>query len=155
MANIVDILRKYIRPYNYYILIIILCIIFSYFGYIVFNKYVNNEPFDVANDPTMQRGKEAIIYFFHANWCPHCKKAMPEWNSFASMNDGKTVNGYKITCVNIDCSDENDAKSSQFISKFNIDSYPTVKLVKDDKTIDFDSRISNTSLNSFIDTMLE
>ena len=154
MANIVDVIRKYIRPYYYYILVIILAILFVYVGRYVLNKYVGSENFDVANDPTMSRESGVVVYFFRADWCPHCKKAKPEWNSFASTNDGKVVNGYKVTCIDVDCTDENYAKSNGYINKFGIDSYPTVKLVKDDKTIDFESRITTTSLNSFLDTML-
>jgi len=69
-------------------------------------------------------------------------------------NDGKLVNGYKVTCADIDCTNEDDAKSTEYINKFAIDSYPTIKMVKDGKTIDFESRITTSSLNSFLDTML-
>jgi thiol-disulfide isomerase/thioredoxin len=155
MANIVEVIRKYVRPYYYHVLVLVLVLLFVYVGRYVFNKYMSSENFDVANDPTMSRENGVVVYFFHADWCPHCKKAKPEWDGFKSTNDGKVVNGYKVSCMDIDCTDENDAKSNQYINKFGIDSYPTIKLVKDDKTIDFESRITTTSLNSFLDTMLD
>jgi thiol-disulfide isomerase/thioredoxin len=154
MANIVEVIRRYTRPYYYHILVVIIAILFIYIGRHVFNKYMTSENFDVANDPTMTREQGVNVYFFHADWCPHCVKATPEWESFKQTNDGKSVNGYKVACIDIDCTDENDAKSNEYINKFGVDSYPTIKLVKDDKTIDFESRITTTSLTSFLDTML-
>lgn len=155
MANIIDVVKKYIRPYNNYILVFILLIIFILAARYVYNQYVNkSENFDVANDTMDERTPGAVIYFFHADWCPHCKKAQPEWNSFMQANDGKLVNGYKVTCADINCTDEEDSATTEYINKFGIDSYPTIKMVKDGKTIDFESRITTSSLNSFLDTML-
>lgn len=153
MSNIVDVLRKYIRPYYYHIIVILLVLIFVYVGIYVYKRNTN-ENFDVANDPTMKRENEVVIYFFHADWCPHCKKAKPEWDSFYSTTDGKEVNGYKVSCKDVNCTDEDDATANMYINKFGVDSYPTIKMIKDGNTIDFESRITNSSLNSFLETML-
>ena len=92
--------------------------------------------------------------FFHADWCPHCKKAQPEWNTFKSQYDGTTVNGYVIKCVDINCTNEKDSSVTASINEYKIESYPTVKMLKDNQVIEFDSKITNTSLNSFVETML-
>ena len=97
---------------------------------------------------------EATILFFHADWCPHCKKAQPEWNTFKSQYDGTTVNGYVIKCVDINCTNEKDSSVTASINEYKIESYPTVKMLKDNQVIEFDSKITNTSLNSFVETML-
>ena len=94
------------------------------------------------------------VTLYYADWCPHCKKAEPEWESFKQSTDGKSINGYKVSCVNINCTNEDDSKTSEYINKFNIDSYPTIKMVKDGKTIDFESRITTSSLDSFLNSML-
>jgi thiol-disulfide isomerase/thioredoxin len=155
MANVVEVLRKYIRPYYQYMLILILIIVFVFVGQYVYNRMSNkNESFDVANDISDGREQGAVIYFFHADWCPHCKKAQPEWESFKQSTDGKNIDGYKISCVDVNCTNEDDAKTTEYINKFNIDSYPTVKLIKDGNTIDFESRITTSSLDSFLSTML-
>jgi thiol-disulfide isomerase/thioredoxin len=154
MANVVEVLRKYIRPYYKHILILILVIVFLLVGQYVYKRSTKSENFDVANDISESRQPGAVIYFFHADWCPHCKKAQPEWESFKQSTDGKMINGYKVSCVNINCTNEDDSKSNEYINKFNIDSYPTVKMVKDGKTIDFESRITTSSLDSFLNSML-
>ena len=154
MVQFTTVLKRYLAPYYYPILIIVLFIIFFLVGYFVYNRHTKTETFDVSNDN--QRGNEVgvVIYFFHADWCPHCKKALPEWNGFSQANDGKDINGYKIHCVDINCTNEDDSKVTEYVNKFNIESYPTVKMIKDGKTIEFDSRITTTSLNGFLDTML-
>jgi len=156
MAGIVDVIRKYTRPFYYYVLGIILVVIFILAAYYVYNQFYPSENFDVANTGEgRDREEGVVVYFFNADWCPHCTKAKPEWNSFAQTNDGKVVNGYKVSCIDINCTDEEDAKTAEYINKFGIEGYPSVKMVKGGKTIEFDSRISTSSLNSFLTTMLE
>mgnify|MGYP000589437578 FL=1 len=40
------------------------------------------------------------------------------------------------------------------INKYEIESYPTVKMVKDKNTIEFDSKISASTLEHFVNSML-
>lgn len=152
--NIIDVLKRYLAPYSRAILIVMLLILFTivaYYGYTAYAKSQNNRFKDVANEN--RRKKEAVVLFFHADWCPHCKKAEPEWATFCSQNDGKEINGYVIKCVDINCTEES-ADVTKTINEYGITSYPTVKLVKDDQTIEFDSKITNTSLNAFVNTVL-
>jgi thioredoxin-like negative regulator of GroEL len=67
--------------------------------------------------------------------------------------DGKEKHGHEIQCVDVNCTKETpDIKD--LLTEYNIESYPTVKMVKDGKTIEFDSKIKETTLEKFIDTML-
>ena len=156
MASITDILRKYIRPYYYYIIFTVVFIIFLVVGIYWYKRQksqTQNRFKDVANQN--RRNQQSNIYFFFADWCPHCKRAKPEWDAFKSQYNGTQVNGYQINCVEVDCS--SDSPSSEVkasMNKFNVTSFPTVKLVKDDTTIDFESKITRTSLASFVNTML-
>jgi thiol-disulfide isomerase/thioredoxin len=154
MANLIDVVTKLIRPYYYRIITVVLIILFIVVGYYGYNTIVNKEKNkfkDVANEN--RRNKEAPVYFFHVDWCPHCKKALPEWKKFASTYDGKEINGYLIKCYDVDCTNET-SDVTVFINKYKIESYPTVKLIRDDNTIDFDSRITSSSLDQFVNTML-
>ena len=154
MANIIDVFRKFISPYSYFILIFVVFVIFAYAGYYAYNTFYlkksGNKFSDVAN--ANRRQKEVMIYFFHVDWCPHCKNALPEWNAFKSQYDEKEVNGYVLKCVDTDCTSET-GEVTRVIKTYNIDSYPTVKMVKDGKTIDFDSKITKTSLEKFATVM--
>jgi thiol-disulfide isomerase/thioredoxin len=48
-----------------------------------------------------RRIQTAVIYFFHADWCPHCKKALPIWQEFVSKYDQTNVNGLIINCIRV------------------------------------------------------
>jgi thiol-disulfide isomerase/thioredoxin len=101
-----------------------------------------------------QRPEEVQVYFFYADWCPHCTKAKPEWNTFKSEFDGKEMNGNKLQAIEVDCT-ETTAQNSPLIQKFNVDSFPTVKMMKSNKQIDFDSKVTSSSLTQFINSMLQ
>jgi hypothetical protein len=154
MANFIEVLRKYISPYYYFIVTFVIFVIFLTVGIIWYYRQNNKKDDrfkDVANINT--RNKEAVVYFFHVDWCPHCKTAQPEWNAFKSQYDGTEINGYVIKCTDIDCTEES-SNVKYLMNQYKIESYPTVKLVLDDKTIDFDSKITRTTLTSFVNTML-
>ena len=156
MANIVDVIYNYFKNYYYYLLIFIVIIIFLSVGFVWYNNYKKqlNNPFkDVAN--ANDRNLEVKIYFFHADWCPHCKKAQPEWNAFTTQYDGTEVNGYKIICIDVDCTSDPPSEESKSLMKtYSVSSFPTVKLLHNDTIIDFDSKIKTTTLETFINTML-
>jgi thiol-disulfide isomerase/thioredoxin len=155
MPGIVEVVGNLVRPYYYYILVITLLAIFGVISYYVYNNYytnsIDNKFADVAN--ANRRTKEAEVMFFHVDWCPHCKKALPEWNNFKKQYNDKEINGYIIKCIDIDCTNDTSDTVS-LMNKFNIESYPTVKLSKDNNVIDFDSKITSNTLEIFVNTML-
>ena len=84
---------------------------------------VNDENFD---DVVLNSDKTSFVKFY-AEWCTHCKKMIPEWeklaDSFADVEDVQVV--------------EIDADQSRAIGKrYNIASYPTLKLFRADALSD-------------------
>jgi len=162
MSKLVNAFLNYIRPITKYAWVFLIIIIFIILLIILFKRYAvpaisKSKYKDVANSD--QRGLNADIYFFHADWCPHCKKAAPEWAKFQEEYNGKSVNGYVIVTHDVDCTsdslDTQNQDTANMIKNFNIQGYPTIKLKTDDgKTIDFDSKITSSSLEVFINTVL-
>lgn len=156
MANIVEVVQKYVRPYYKYILIVTVLVIFIIIGALYIqnrNKQEKKSKYnDVANDG--RRNKEATLMFFYADWCPHCKSAKPEWDNFDAQNDDRAINGYKVNCVKVNCTKEDDTEVKNKMDKYNIESFPTVKMLKDNQIIEFDSKITSTALESFVNIML-
>jgi len=160
MSSLVNAIVNRIKPYFKYVLLFVILVIFMYAGYYGYKKWgapkVDSNKFrDVANADRRSSGVD--VYFFHVDWCPHCKKAEPEWKKFADEYDGKTVNGNKISCHSIDCTDDgkNDPTIAEIIQKNNIQSYPTLKLAKDNgEIIEFDSKITKDSLETFVNSVL-
>ena len=171
MSNVIDAILNALQPYYMKILIVFVLIVFSVAGYYGYQKYAvpaltKDITKDIAN--AVRPGNSADLYFFHADWCPHCRKAKPLWDAATGMepnNDSsvKMVNGVTVRCHDIDCTNPDDDKktlynnmtAAEYIAKYNIVGYPTVKLILGDGTIvEFDSKIDQDSLSNFLDTVL-
>ena len=96
---------------------------------------------------TESEGKPVEIILFSVDWCPHCKVARPEWNKVAEST--KSINGRKIIFTDINCTDETPEVTS-VIKQYNIEGYPTIKLIKDGKVIDFDAKPTEQHLKEFL-----
>lgn len=159
MAKLVEYLSFKLKPYSYYILILsivivfILATIYTYYNYNTPKEIAHKKFDDVANKGN--RGRDIEILMFHVNWCPHCKKALPDWVSFCNYYDQREINGYTIHCKKegTNCTEEKEPEISTIISKYNIKSYPTVILIKEDKRYDFDAKLTRDSLEQFIQSV--
>ena len=83
-----------------------------------------------------------VVNFFYTVWCPYSKKAEPHFDKLMKKYNGtgELVNGYEIKCVKINGEseatlqkqfEETYLKNSK--GKQEIDGYPTIYLVKNDK----------------------
>ena len=157
MANILTLLyNRFFSKYTSIIFIVFLVILFSYIGYNGYKKYYKNKAdvkdfSDVANANT--RKKEAQVLFFFADWCPHCKKAKPEWEQFKEEYDGKTINGYVVIFEEYNCTDEN-SDIEDLINKYKIEGYPTIKLIKDNQVVEYDAKPTKATMEQFLTTVL-
>lgn len=80
---------------------------------------------------------------------------MPEWNQFKDEYNGKLINGYKVSCVDIDCSDDDDQRIKDMLTQKKIDSFPTVKATIEGRngkemTISFESKTTKKNLEKFL-----
>lgn len=154
MSNILSLLyNRLFSRYSRIIFIVLLVILFSYMGYNGYKKFYK-EPAkvkdfsDVANTNT--RKKEAQVMFFFADWCPHCKKAKPEWEQFKEEYDGKVVNEHTISCQSVDCTDDKDQKTAILIKRHNIESYPTIIMLVGENKIDYDAKVTKSGLEQLV-----
>ena len=162
MSKLVNAFLNYIRPITKYAWVFFIIVVFLAVAFYAYKKYASpaiskSKYKDVAN--AEQRGLNADVYFFHVDWCPHCKKAAPEWTSFQNEYNGKMINGYTIITHDVDCTedrmDSSDQNIADMITRFNIQGYPTIKLTTDDgKTVDFESKITKSSLETFVNNVL-
>jgi thiol-disulfide isomerase/thioredoxin len=88
-------------------------------------------------------------------WCPHCKKADPEWATFSKQFNDKVIKGYTIKCIDNDCTNDEDDSVADLLKRYNIDSFPTVKMEKDGNMIDFDAKITSSALGKFVDSVVQ
>ena len=154
MSNILNLIyTNYLSKYTRIILIVALAIIFLYVGYNVyktsFKKSDQEKEFsDVAN--ANKRKRDAQVLFFFADWCPHCRKAKPEWEQFKEEYDGKVINEHLINCLSVDCTDEKNQTTAALIKKHNIESYPTIIMLVGDNKIDYEAKVTKSGLEQLV-----
>jgi thiol-disulfide isomerase/thioredoxin len=142
-----------------YIAIAVILIIISVGVYYQFVKPALN-PSYTANREKMPEGsgvdgssKNVELLFFYVDWCPHCKTAKPDWEELKSEYENKTINGYHVKFTEINCTEES-TEIVDLINKYNIEGYPTVKLLKDGQIIEYDAKPSKDTLTQFLNSVL-
>lgn len=119
----------------------------SYFGR-KSSEYEENV--DLSNDVN---GRTAILYFFYATWCPHSRSALPEWDKIVDKYTNKNINGYLLQLIPVDSTNET-AENAELMNNFNVDGFPTLKLVKDDAIIEFNAKANFDNIDKFLTSVL-
>jgi len=78
---------------------------------------------------------ECIIRMFYVNWCGHCNKLKPDFQTFMQEHNNTTVNDKKVKVEMIDC--EENEQNSELASQFNVKGYPTIIAVVNGKPQEF------------------
>ena len=130
------------------ILFIILAVLY-YFYYIAPSKNAKYH----ANQGSNPATNNAELLFFFADWCPHCKTAKPIWESIREQYQNKTINGYHVIFTEVNCTTES-AETEQMMNKYNIEGFPTIKLLKDGQIVEFDAKPTRETLIEFLNTVL-
>jgi thiol-disulfide isomerase/thioredoxin len=116
----------------------------------ILEKFTGNSENDIS---VASSNKNAELILFAVDWCPHCKTAKPEWENLKASQDGNQINGYTVVFTEYNCTKESD-QINQLVSKYKIEGYPTIKLLKDGQIIDFDAKPTEGTLNEFLNTVL-
>lgn len=158
MTAFIQTLFLLMKPYRTTIFAIIAAIVVAFvLYYAYYNVYIPAQKKaqlkDIANSGATT--KTLVIYMFHVDWCPHCKKALPEWTMFKDEYNGKQVNGFIVECQDIDCTDKNNTSVSQLLDKYKVEQYPTIKGVVPvaggkDLEVEYDAKVTKTNLEQFV-----
>jgi len=159
MANVVNLIYdRFIRPYSFIITLIAVAILFIWASHYAYNHYFKKNPKQLSETDISNangEGKVIQIYMFHVDWCPHCKNALPEWKLFSDAWDGKQQNGYVISCVEMNCTDDDTPNIKAMLEKYNIESFPTVKAVIGNDVVEFDAKVTNKNLDKFVQSLTQ
>ena len=147
--------ETFLKPHQTKFAIVIILGIFAWAAYYAYMRW--GKPKDTKLHTEIHQAvgdKDVTIYLFHVDWCTHCKKAKPHWDSFKNQYNGRVINGSKITCVDINCTDTDSPEITQAINKFSITAYPTVKMMKDNQFYEFDAKIDEKNLAEFVNQVV-
>ena len=137
-------------------IIFIFALLIILFSYYIYKKYSKKQTFyaNRENIPKeLNSNKNATLMLFYVDWCPHCKTAKPEWESLKEEYDGKSINGYIVNFTEYNCTEES-SDISELINKYEIEGYPTIKLIKDNQVIEYDAKLTKSTMEQFLQTVL-
>ena len=138
------------------LLVIILVIFFISISIFIFYKYYKDlfGKDHVLNKEfinTKSNSNDVVILFFYTDWCPYCKSSLPEWNKFEEyVKNLKNSIEYNITLTKI-----NGDKDEKTVEKYNVEGYPTIKLLYKGKVYDYDAKPNKDNLVKFLETSIE
>jgi thiol-disulfide isomerase/thioredoxin len=141
--------------------IVIISVIILFVGIAIYYYYYHIVPASKpAYNPNHEHmpassnnSKEAELLLFYVDWCPHCKTAKPAWEEIKAQYENKTINGYRVIFTEINCTEET-AEVEQMMNKYNIEGFPTIKLLKDGQVVEYDAKPTKDTLNQFLNTVL-
>ena len=126
-------------------------------SYVTYNSYIKpllsdhklNKEFLNKTSNNSNNNDDILIMYFYTEWCPYCKKAKPEWNKFERyINNINNSLDYTITLVSVNCDED-----KSIADKYDVEGYPTIKLIYKKKVYDFDAKVTKENLVEFLDSI--
>lgn len=125
-------INELIKKHWVWILIILFLVLIIYLNYNINNLNSYDNKLNIKS--------KINIYLFYADWCPHCKHLMPEWNKFIKMVDSNKINIKMI----------NDCEDSELCKKFNIDRFPIIIFENNDKYNIYNGNLKADDLKEYL-----
>ena len=135
------------------ILISILFIVIAVFYFYKDVSSQENSTYKPNGDLDRMKIKTPNCYFSTQTGVPTANRQNQYGTELQAEYKNKIVNGYTIIFSEINCSEEN-AEVEKMMNKYNIEGYPTIKLLKDGQVIEYDAKPDKDSLNQFLNTVL-
>jgi thiol-disulfide isomerase/thioredoxin len=152
MSAFIRFINSKLKPYSTIIIAIFMILVIILVGLYMYknNKLYStkNDFKDVANE-NGDASNMMMVYYFYVDWCPHCVKAKPEWSAFDREYNGKVINGCLVQSDGYNCTD--DALHADLTKRYNIESFPTVLIVKNNVRYDFDAKVTTSALKNFVE----
>jgi hypothetical protein len=95
-------------------------------------------PNNPSSDP-----ESATLKFFYTTWCPHSRKALPEWKSLKSM--GSVYGGKTLQFETLD----GDSSKTE-TARYGIEAYPCLVLVTSTSVVHYDGHLKAAHVHSWL-----
>ena len=137
-----------------FFIIFIIFIVITHFTYTKFikpNINVNHKLNKEFIKKVSENDNDVLVILFKTEWCPHCKSAMTEWLKFKDyITKINNTNDYQVKLSIVDC----DAKPT-LAEKYEIEGYPTIKLIYKGVTYNYDAKPNKDNLIQFLESSIE
>jgi thiol-disulfide isomerase/thioredoxin len=138
---------------NKWIIIIVFSILLFTVFYFIYKQKITNKNEGSTEEIVDNENKTVEMMLFFTTWCPHCKSCKPDWEKLKETYENRLINGYKVEFIDVDCTNET-TKTVKLMDEYKVEGYPTIILVKDGKTINFDAKPSFETLDQFLNTVI-
>lgn len=98
----------------------------------------------------------ARLYFVNASWCPHSKRATPEWRAYRAMVEADPVKRTIVNFKTINADAENE-ETKIALKEIEADDgvVPVVRMEYAGRLIKFEGRITRQNLASFVEAYVK
>lgn len=109
----------------------------------------SNEGFESGEPQLTPDPSECVVALFYADWCPHCQHFKPVFYKAKEMMEKKTcsadkLKGKTLRFVSVDCE-----AYPALAKQYNVNGYPTVKLITKDNVYDYEGGRDLNSMNQY------
>lgn len=116
---------------------------------IIFYHLYNYMMANMKKKESFTSNDDVRIIMFHVDWCPHCKKALPDWNSFKSEYNNLKINNKNIIIIDYDMTNDSDEKK-ELMNKYKVEGYPTILLEYNNKVVECEVKPTKENLVNFV-----
>tara|TARA_B100002052_G_scaffold291911_2_gene312685 strand:+ start:1618 stop:2070 length:453 start_codon:yes stop_codon:yes gene_type:complete len=130
------------------VLLVVFAITIMYFSiYLSYNieSFTNTDISSKEDLYDLLSEDDIAIVKFYVNYCGWCKKLAPTWNEFEKEYNNKKINGKKIMVLSVDCE-----KHPDMCRLFKIKGYPTILIIKNNETIEYNDERTVTALKNVV-----
>lgn len=160
MATFIGAIQQILEPYRGIIWFFVIALILGVLGWFLYTRVLR--PYlvtkekgydDIANRPKQgSSAKKVVVYFFHAPWCPHCRKAEPEFAKFSKEYNGRMINDCMVECIDVDTTDESE-NTTALVQRFEIDAIPQVIAEKGGIKMQLEGKVTYDAVASFVESI--
>lgn len=112
--------KKYLAENWASILLLVVIIVLLIVGIVYSQKSCRRNRIENMANMDKEVLSEPSLVMFHAPWCGHCKRALPEFKK--AMNNLKNSSGKKVKGIAINADEE-----TELAQKHGVKGYPTIK----------------------------
>lgn len=140
--KLLDIIKKY----KWYIITLMFISMIIFISLIVYFYKIYVSKNETKESYT---NSEAKLIMFHVDWCPHCKRAIPDWNSFKNNSNNLTCNNKPLKIIDYDVTDDTPENKS-LLKKYKVKGYPTIILDNNGDIKELEVKPTKENLETFI-----